>query len=250
MTKYYLIPPHLYDDQFWWKTDDIEFWKTKLLLNPKAPILELAAGTGRIGFPLIRESSNYTGLELSEQYVDYANKKISSLSSRSKFIQGDMRDFNLNKFYKCIFIGFNSFLHLLSEYDAIRCLESIKKHMNADSILYLDLFVPNTNFLYRANKEKTNILTFQDSILKKSVDIIETLEYDFDNEVMAIKWNYLSSQKSVYPTFNFKMKLYYPDSMHKILDLCGLSIRNMWGSYDHQSFSELSDLQLYECVLK
>ena len=107
MTKYYLIPPHLYDDQFWWKTDDIEFWKTKLLHNPKAPILELAAGTGRIGFPLIRESSSYTGLELSEQYVDYANKKISSLSSRSKFIQGDMRDFNLNKFDKCIFIGFN-----------------------------------------------------------------------------------------------------------------------------------------------
>ena len=67
---------------------------------------------------------------------------------------------------------------------------------------------------------------------------------------MAVKWNFLSSQKLVYPTFNFKMKLYYPDSMHKILDLCGLSIRNMWGSYDHQSFSELSDLQLYECVLK
>ena len=250
MTKYYLIPPHLYDDQFWWKTDDIEFWKTKLLYNTKTSILELAAGTGRIGFPLVRESANYTGLELSQTYVDYANEKISSLSSESKFIQGDMRDFHLNKSYKYIFIGFNSFLHLLSECDAIRCLKSAKAHMDLGSILYLDLFVPSANFLYRSGNEKMNILTFEDSVLKKTVGIVETLEYDVDSEVMNVKWEYSSNKNIVYPAFNFQMKMYYPETMHKILDLCGFSIRNVWGSYDHQSFSEVSELQIYECILK
>ena len=33
MSKYYSISPQLYDDQFWWKKDDIEFWKQIFLNN-------------------------------------------------------------------------------------------------------------------------------------------------------------------------------------------------------------------------
>ena len=249
MTKYYLIPPKLYDDQFWWKTDDIEFWKTKLLHDTKQSILELAAGTGRIAYPLIRESAKYTGIELSKIYADYANKKIMTISTSSTVIEGDMRDFNLDKFYKYIFIGFNSFLHLLNESDAIKCLQSIKAHMDEDSILYLDLFVPKSDFLYRTNNQKMNILTFHDSVLKKPVDIIETLEYDSNCEIMSIEWNYLSNKKLVYPKFDFKMKMYYPESIHKILDLSGFSINNMWGTYEQEKFTENSELQIYECIL-
>ena len=65
--NYYSILPKIYDDQFWWKKDDIEFWK-KIFYNKKNTILELAAGTGRLAIPLIREQNNYTGLELSKGY--------------------------------------------------------------------------------------------------------------------------------------------------------------------------------------
>ena len=65
MTKnYYNISPQIYDDQFWWKKDDIEFWKFSLN-KKKSKTLELAAGTGRLALPLIREKINYTGLEIS-----------------------------------------------------------------------------------------------------------------------------------------------------------------------------------------
>ena len=48
MPGYYTIPPKLYDDQFWWKKNDIEFWKS-LFHNPNKTILEFAAG--REGWP-------------------------------------------------------------------------------------------------------------------------------------------------------------------------------------------------------
>ena len=51
MSTYYFIDPILYDDQFWWKKDDIEFWK-QCIGNTRNSVLELAAGTGRISLPL------------------------------------------------------------------------------------------------------------------------------------------------------------------------------------------------------
>ena len=88
-TFYYSIPPQVYDDQFWWKKDDIEFWKN--VLKSSSSILELAAGTGRLGLPLINEGYNYYGLDISKEYCAFANNKLSSDNFR--FICGDMRFF-------------------------------------------------------------------------------------------------------------------------------------------------------------
>ena len=142
MKEYYIIDPQTYDDQFWWKKDDIEFWKSILIANDTT-ILELAAGTGRLGVPLVREGAQYTGLELSTEYVKYGNLKF---PSPGPITSGDMRDFNFFKKYDFIFIGFNSFLHLLSEKDVVKCFNSIKKHMHNNTKLYFDIFMPDESF--------------------------------------------------------------------------------------------------------
>ena len=116
--SYYSLSPQTYNDQFWWKKDDIEFWK-QIFLNPNATILELAAGTGRLALPLIREKLQYKGLELSREYCNFANKQLDNISDKKHIIQGDMRTFNFNKTFDNIFIGFNSLLHLLNEEDLI-----------------------------------------------------------------------------------------------------------------------------------
>ena len=76
MSKYYSISPQLYDDQFWWKKDDIEFWKSELLKTSTEKILELGAGTGRLAGPLAKEGADYTGIDISKDYVRYAQHKF------------------------------------------------------------------------------------------------------------------------------------------------------------------------------
>ena len=66
MSIYYSIPPQVYDDQFWWKKDDLEFWKNELHIK-KAKILELGSGTGRIAGSLVGFDLDYTGLDLSSE---------------------------------------------------------------------------------------------------------------------------------------------------------------------------------------
>ena len=151
-TSYYALHPQTYDDQFWWKKDDIEFWKN-ILLPHNNSILELAAGTGRLALPLIREGYDYVGLELSEDYCSFANKKLKKFTDKKLIYQGDMRSFDLDEKYDNIFIPFNSLLHLLYEEDFILSLDCIKKHMHQNSKLYIDIFVPHPHILNIEKKQ-------------------------------------------------------------------------------------------------
>ena len=246
--KYYTIPPQTYDDQFWWKKDDIEFWKN-LLSSKNKTILELAAGTGRVGIPLVREGLNYKGVELSLEYCKYANLRLNKINQFTKIENGDMRTFNFNDKFDFIFIGFNSWLHLLTEKDVNRFLKSIKKHMKKSSLFYIDILVPNPLFLYRPRDVALKILEFKDSQNHEIIYIEELLDYDKNLEIANITWIYSKIDKEILFDFQFKMKMYYPDTMNRLLTDNGFYIQNIWGDYDKNNFNEESGLQIYECHL-
>ena len=244
--KYYTISPQTYDDQFWWKKDDIEFWK-KLFYSKNKTILELAAGTGRLGIPLVREGLNYTGVEISSEYCKYANLRLNKINQSSKIINDDMRTFNLNNKFDFIFIGFNSLLHLLIEKDVNSFLKSIKKHMNKSSLFYIDILVPNPLFLYRPKNVALRVLEFEDSQNHKTIFVDEMLDYDKKLEIANITWIYSKTDENILFDFQFKMRMYYPDTINRLLIDNGFYIKNIWGDYNKNNVTEESVLQIYEC---
>ena len=245
-STYYTIPPDIYDKQFWWKKDDIEFWK-KILLSKNQTTLELAAGTGRLGLPLVREGLNYSGIEISTEYCKYANHRFRNLNEKIYIYNNDMRMFNLNKKFDNIFIGFNSWLHLLKEEDAYNCLQSIKKHMKATSFFYIDILVPNPLFLYRPNNVALPVLEFENN--NQMIYIDEKLDFNKDLELANITWLYSNKDHKELFQFQFQMKMYYPDTMNRLLIDNGFKIKNIWGDYDKNFFNEGSVLQIYKCSL-
>ena len=44
------------------------------------------------------------------------------------------------------------------------------------------------------------------------------------------------------------MKIYYPDTMNRILIEQGFKILNLWGDYNQSTFSLESPLQIYKCI--
>ena len=60
-----------------------------------------------------------------------------------------MQDFKLAKKFDFIFIGFNSFLHNLTDKDALNCLRCVREHLASDGIFLLSIFLPDPEFLYR-----------------------------------------------------------------------------------------------------
>ena len=117
-------------------------WDKKLIRstakNVDGSVLELASGTGRLTQSILELGLDYTGLELSQSYLDQAKTKY---GNRANFILGDMRNFDLRMEFDLIFIGFNSFLHNLTLGDAENCLSCVRKHLSNNGDFLLSIFV-------------------------------------------------------------------------------------------------------------
>ena len=240
--------PQRYDDQFWWKKNDMEFWKKIYNQLSNNKVLELGSGTGRLAIPLLKEGANYTGVEISEEFCQHSDKKIKQQNLTANFINKDFRNFELHKTYDMIFIGFNSFLHLLTDLDVMKFLNTVKKHMHSNTLFYIDIFVPNPSFLHREKKRERN-LEYIDSLTNKITYIDEISKYDIITGIIKITWIYYSDSKKEDVRYYFTMKMYYPDTMNRLLIDAGFNINNLWGDYNQSIFNESSELQIYECNL-
>ena len=235
--------PTLYDDQYWWKKDDIEFYKS--IIPSGSKVLELGAGTGRLAFPLFRHNVDFHGLELSSEFCNFANNKLSNLYNEARIIQGDMIDFHLDMKFDYIFIAFNSFLHVLSNKDADSCFKSIKRHLNKNGKFILDILVPNPLFLYRPKDHTLPVMDFKDSKTGELVEIFESNEYNNQTEICDIHWTYKYRGKPRREVFNYQMKMYYPDTINRLLIDNQFNIETVYGDYDMGDFNEDSHLQIY-----
>ena len=133
--------------------------------------MELACGTGRLANSLVRDGADYTGLELSPDFADLAKKKLNQYCNTPTIVMGDMRNFQLNKTYDLVFIGFNSFLHLLTDKDAASFFTCIKNHMHKNSRFLIDIYIPNPLFLYRPEGVRFLVLEYTDSVLEKFITV-------------------------------------------------------------------------------
>ena len=88
----------------------------------KGPVLELAAGTGRLAKYIIELGLPYTGIDTSKEFIEEARNRF---GDQGKFKIDNMQNFEHRDTYNFIFIGFNSFLHNLNDDEANNCITSI-----------------------------------------------------------------------------------------------------------------------------
>ena len=67
--------------------------------------------------------------------------------ARVRLVEGDMRDFDLDRQFALATLPFRPFQHLTSVEDQIACLTTIHRHLAPGGRLVLDLFNPSIPFL-------------------------------------------------------------------------------------------------------
>ena len=188
-------------------------------------------------------------MDLSADFITLAKKKLKNVGRSPSIILGDMCNFNLDQKYDLIFIGFNSFLHLLKDKDASSCLECVKKHMHKHSRFLIDIFIPNPLFLYRPEGTRFPVLEYIDSNTNKHVCVEESNIYDTDTEINELIWYFSSEKKKEFAVESFFMRMYFPSKMNQMLIDAGFKICNQWGDYYRTSLNEGSKLQIYDVQL-
>jgi SAM-dependent methyltransferase len=211
--------------------------------------LELACGTGRLANSLVRDGADYTGLELSPDFAELAKNKLDEYRNTPSIITGDMRNFQLNKTYDLVFIGFNSFLHLLTDKDAASFFTCIKNHMHKNSRFLIDIYIPNPLFLYRPEGVRFLVLEYTDSVLEKFVTVEESNLYDIDTEINELTWHFINDKKAEIAVEKFSVRMYFPSKMNQLLIDNGFQILHQWGDYYRTPLGEDSKLQIYDVCL-
>ena len=206
------------------------------------PVLELASGTGRLAKYIIDLGLPYTGIDNSRPFLDKANNNF---ANKGSFLLHDMREFNLKKPYDFIFIGFNSFLHNLTDGDAENCLHSVRSHLSESGLFLLSIFLPDPIFLYR-EEYLFEVKTYFDYKGKKC-RVMEKNVFDEENQINSLTW-YLESDGvlSDKPYF-FQQRMYYPHMMDILFEQSGLKVLEKFGDWDRSVLEETSPLQIYIC---
>ena len=142
MNEFY--DPELYDARVQPPPGDVEFYVelAREAHTSGRPVLELASGTGRIAIPIAREGIDIVGLDASPAMLGRAREKSEGLSN-VRWVEGDMRAFELPERFGLAFIALRSFQHLLTVDDQRSCLRCIHQHLADGGRLAINIFNPN-----------------------------------------------------------------------------------------------------------
>lgn len=124
---------------------DVDFY-VATAVQSGGPVLELGCGTGRVLIPTARAGIRIVGLDLSSHMLQVCQERLAQepeeVQARVDLVQGDLRDFQLDTTFALVTIPFRPFQHLTTVADQRACLGCVRRHLNPDGRLVLDVFNP------------------------------------------------------------------------------------------------------------
>lgn len=99
------------------------------------PVLDLAAGSGRLTVPLVRSGARVTAVDLSEDMIARLRRAIGD-DPNLECVVADMRDLDLRRRYGLIVLGATS-ITLLDAPGRSRLYATVEAHLDADGVFAL-----------------------------------------------------------------------------------------------------------------
>jgi SAM-dependent methyltransferase len=139
-------------------THDLPYWERLLEEYRPGRVLELACGTGRLALPLAaagvkaREDFSLVGLDISRSFLQRADEKLAEtiFGDRVRFVEGDIRDFDLGESFDLVIIGFNSLAYIHTIEDHLAHLQCVRRHLAPGGRYAIDVQTPYLSLLAEA----------------------------------------------------------------------------------------------------
>jgi SAM-dependent methyltransferase len=199
-------------------------------LRPKldSKILDIACGRGRHAVYLNKKGYDVTGIDLSEQNIQYAKQFE---QKNLHFYVHDMRKLSNINYYDYALNLFTSFGYFETEKDHVNALKAFRKGLKNDGILVMDYF--NTQKI-------TKNLTNQEI---KTIDGIEFHLHKFVSEGKIIKHINFEHRLKDY-AFEERVQAFLSDDFKRMFEKSGLILTETFGSYTLDPFNEATSDRL------
>lgn len=150
----YYLDPALYDAVYSDYTADIAPHVASMRAAD-GPALEVCCGNGRLLLPTLEAGVACEGLDREEAMLADLRAKLAERKLRATLHRADMRDFTLPMRYALVAIGFNSFLHNLTQEDQLATLRCCRQHLESGGRLQLTAFHPSAEKLLQWSGKET-----------------------------------------------------------------------------------------------
>ncbi len=210
----------------------------KLNPNPNYPVLDLACGKGRHSIAFAMKNFNVIGIDITERFINEAKNKAKKLNLKNiTFLTGDIRNFNLNKQFGVILNAFTSFGYFDNIEDNIKVLNNVRKHLKQEGIFILDYL--NRSQVLKAVAENPE-MTFTEQGIK--FHIKKEIKNGF-----VCKYIEITTPEGKNERFYEKVKLFSKEELRNLISNCGLTVREVWGDYYGNFYSEEAPRMIFIC---
>jgi len=226
--------PHLYDLMV--GVGPCEAFYRNLARRTGQPVLELACGTGRLTIPLALDGFEVVALDISPKMLAAARAKAESEDVEIKFIQGDMRAFDLGQRFALVIVSCNSLGHLMTNDELKGSLCCIHRHLAAGGILAFDVINPQVTKLSAAHVECVQA--------SSEITVEEVATYDPVQQVRHARWRVLQPGRSSRKLAPLSLRQFFPQEVPLLLELAGLELIARYGDFDCSPLTAASANQI------
>jgi SAM-dependent methyltransferase len=192
-------------------------------------ILDLACGTGRHLLELGKAGYDVVGLDISAKLLKIAKSRW----HKAQLVKGDMRflPFKPSVFSAAISMD-QSFGYLSSEMDDLQSLKELKKTLRSDGVLIVDLF----NLKHLVKKlQKNNEFKWREY---PSFFLVQTRNIDSSSGKLHDQWTVYDWVDGDIKVFEHITRLYTCGDMQSLLEKANFIIKEVYGDYEIQNWTE------------
>lgn len=221
----------------------------KQLLQLYAPntssILDLGCGTGKHDLFLALAGYQVTGVDLSKDMLEEANKKIEQLENKDnlQFSQGDLRNVRLNKQFDAIISLFHVMSYQTTNEDLKATFATVKEHLKPGGIFIFDFWygpavlsdLPSVR-VKRLKDQDLTVTRISEPTLHPNINIVDINYQVFIQEESKNIFHEIQETHTMRYLFKPEIELLTTDAQFQLIECCEWLTRNepglnTWGVY-------------------
>jgi SAM-dependent methyltransferase len=237
--------PELYDTLF--RPDEHVAHYRALADRHAGPVLELACGTGQLTVPLARLGRPVVGLDSASPMLAVARQRAANAGLDMRFIEADMRTFDLGQRFTLIFVARNSLLHLHSAADFAACFAAVRRHLAPNGVFAFDVFNPDVRMLARPPVERFFVMRAPSETYGE-LTVEATSDYDAATQVNRATWFISGPGRADAWIMPLHLRSIFPQELPLLLASNGFELSSRAGDLGGGAFTSASPRQVCVCA--
>lgn len=216
---------------------DVAFYAR--LAAPRARVLELGCGWGRVALALAEAGHEVVGLERDPAMLAEARRRAAAapaeVRGRLRFVEADMADFALGESFDRVFAPFTSMYCLLTPQALHGCLCSVRAHLPPEGLFAFDAYdadvfheearpedYPDDHFEVVAEIEHEG----------ETLTVLEASSWDRDHQRMDATYVYRRQDGSTRHVAEIGHRYLLSAQVEPALNAAGLTLTGMHGDFE------------------